>query len=143
MLRCIQEYNGYPRALYPTGGAVESLRGLKKDFRGELDVKVLTSFGSCPIQSKFREEYLNVVFDDAFSEVIVLPLGSCKEEKLKELSPDWFVEDNKEHALKATTLDIKTFLIDTTYNQGDGDYIRVGEWFDIWDEIYCDIKGIY
>ena len=94
------------------------------------DIKVLSSFGSCPENNKFREEYLKMLFGSCISEVIILELGTCKKNKLEELKPDIFIEDNKSHAEKAIELGIKTYLISTPYNKGCEGAIYFDKWED-------------
>lgn len=111
----VVEFNGYPRVLQPTEMARPALLDL---YYAGNELVVLTSFGGCPIQTKFRQDYLKVVFGDIFKEIIVLPLGYCKKDSLKKLNPRVFIEDNKAHAEKAIDLGIRTYLVSTTYNQG-------------------------
>lgn len=111
----ILEFNGYPRALSLIDGA----RATLLDFYTEgWDVSILTAFGSDAKQAKFRKDYLQVVFDIAFKEIKIIELGACKEEALKDMEPDVFVEDNGIHATKAIALGIKTYLLSYPFNQG-------------------------
>ncbi|QHZ59812.1 hypothetical protein HWD03_gp052 [Alteromonas phage vB_AmeM_PT11-V22] len=111
----VKEFNGFPRCLYPLDNAKEAIRGFVSL---GYEVVVVTSFGSCPYNNSFREDYLRVVFDGLISDTIILGLGQCKEKVLKRLDPAVFVEDNKDHALKAKNLGIDTYLISYPFNQG-------------------------
>jgi FMN phosphatase YigB (HAD superfamily) len=138
VLELIIEFNSYPRVLKPISGSKSYLELLWSE---GITIIALTSFGSCPVQTKFRKEYLNVVFDEIFSDVIVLPLGACKKEALKLLEPDYFVEDNKAHAQVGCELGIKTFLLNTTYNQGCEKSVYVESWGEIYFNILADLEG--
>lgn len=111
----VKEFNGFPRCLYPLDEAVKSVKGFH-DLGYE--VVVVTSFGSCPLNCEFREDYLNILFDGCISDTIILGLGECKEDTLKKLDPVLFVEDNAGHAEKAAALGIDTFLIKYPFNSG-------------------------
>ena len=126
----ITEFNGYPRVLKPLQSTQFYLPLIKSQ---GFDIIGLTSFGGCPIQTKFRQEYLDVLFPNIFKEVIVLPLGACKNDALLKLKPDYFIEDNRANADKACDLGIKTLLLSTSYNQGSFDSIYVNNW----EDIYC------
>jgi len=115
-IRLIAEYNSYPRVLEPCPLATESLRILAR--HSDLELSVLTSFGSCPQMSNFRQEYLQVVFNNIFKEIRVLKLRECKKDALIDMNPDVFVEDCAEYAITGRELGIKTYLVNTTYNQG-------------------------
>lgn len=111
----VKEFNGFPRCLYPIDKVKESLKGFE-DLGYEL--VVVTSFGSCPMNCEFREDYLRVVFDGLISDTIILGLGECKEKVLKKIDPQVFVEDNADHARKAAALGIDTYLIKYPFNRG-------------------------
>tara|TARA_R110002126_G_scaffold166395_2_gene314091 strand:- start:986 stop:1585 length:600 start_codon:yes stop_codon:yes gene_type:complete len=136
----ITEFNAYPRVLRPLVGSMYHLRLLASE---GVEIIGLTSFGSCPNMTFFRQEYLDVVFGGTISKCIVLPLGACKESWLKDLDPDWFVEDNKAHAQKACGLGIKTFLLKTTYNKGCEESIYVDGWSDIHRNIILELDGVH
>ena len=121
----ITEFNSFPRVLHPLDYVFPAIDLLEAS---GYDIKVLSSFGSCPENNKFREEYLKMMFGSCISEVIILGLGECKKGKLKELQPDIFIEDNKSHAEKAIELGIKTYLISTPYNQGCEGAVYFEDW---------------
>lgn len=111
----VKKFNGFPRCLKPLDEVKDALLSLKK--RG-YNLTVVTAFGSCPDNCSFREDYLNIIFDGVFSDIIILGLGDCKEEVLKSIDPIAFVEDNATHARKAVGLGIDTYLVSYAFNQG-------------------------
>lgn len=111
----VKEFNGFPRCLSPIEKVKQSLKGFV-DLGYEL--VVVTSFGSCPMNCEFREDYLRVVFDGLISDTVILGLGECKEKVLKKIDPQVFVEDNADHAMKAAALGIDTYLIKYAFNTG-------------------------
>ena len=131
----IEEFNSYPRCLQPIDKDIESHLEDLRDYG--IEIVALTSFGGCPKTGNFREEYLKVIFGDVFKEVIILPLRACKKAKLKELQPDWFVEDNTSHSHSGLELGIKTFILDYSYNK-DSRAIRVRDWEEIYHLIVED-----
>lgn len=114
MKNLIVQFNSLPICLKPLLSR-EKLNQLKRE---KHELYVLSSFGSCIKCCDFRESYLKTLFGDIFEQVALLDLGACKEEALKNIKPDIFIEDNKEHAIKARDLGIETFLISMPYNQG-------------------------
>jgi len=124
----IAEYNNYPRVLPPVEYSQKCLRLLRE---GGYRIIALSSFGGCKLTQHFRRAYLNVVFGGIFDDIIILPLGACKRDKLKELSPEYFVEDCLAYAEQGVALGIKTFLLRTTYNAGGEDIIYVNNWNEI------------
>mgnify|MGYP005994354423 CR=1 FL=1 len=125
-------YNSSPRVLKPLEYSQDVLINISRWL--DWDVVALTAFGSCPIQSKFREEYLQVLYKDIFSEVIVLGLGASKKDKLKELKPDLFVEDNIQHAESARDVGVKSVLLEKTYNKGS-DLLYAKDWLQIMNHV--------
>jgi FMN phosphatase YigB (HAD superfamily) len=135
-IRLVSEYNSYPRVLEPCRGAIESIQDLAS--YEDLEFSVLTSFGSCPHMSNFRQEYLQVVFNNIFKEVRVLKLRECKRQALIEMNPDVFVEDCAEYAITGRELGIKTYLVNTTYNQGVEGVTYIDSLEDL---VYLNSKG--
>ena len=124
----ITEYNSEGRVIPPIEGSVKALNRLYEDGHR---IIALTSFGGYTGSQEFRREYLKVLFGDIFDDTIILPLGACKKDKLKELSPKYFVEDCLAYAEQGSALGIKTFLVRTTYNAGGEDIIYVNNWNEI------------
>jgi FMN phosphatase YigB (HAD superfamily) len=136
LYKLIEEFNGYPRALLPLDGSKSALL----DFYCEgWEISILTAFGSCPEQSDFRQGYLKALFGDIFKEIRVLGLGACKEDALKDMKPDIFVEDNLEHAEKSIALGIKTYLISHAFNKGCEGAIYVDTLYEVEEE---ECRGI-
>lgn len=127
-VKYITEFNTFPRCLKPLPHVLLVMKVLKN--MGYNFVAV-TSFGSCPKNIEFRQDYLDVVFQGMIDKTICLDLGQCKKKTLQELKPEFFVEDNKSHAQKAIDLGITTFLLSTPYNQDCQGAIYVDSWLEI------------
>ena len=124
----VRRFNSYPRVLKPLKNSVKYLDLLSYQY----DIVALTSFTDCFEMSKFRRDYLEVLFPDVFKDVIILELGECKKETLGELMPDIYVEDHRGHAESAIDLGIETILLSTTYNQGCSGATYIGDWNDLY-----------
>lgn len=111
----VREFNGFPRCLHPIDKVKQSLKGF---VALGYELVVVTSFGSCPMNCEFREEYLRVVFDGLISDTIILGLGECKEKVLKSIDPQVLVEDNADRAREAAALGVDTYLIKYPFNRG-------------------------
>lgn len=124
-MRLITEYNSYPRCIPPVQGSQDALKRLK---HAGYKIVALSSFGGTQSTQRFRRDYLEVLFPKVFDDIILLNLGECKKDKLKELKPRYFIEDCTTHAESGVTLGIPTFLLDTTYNQDAEGVMRVNNW---------------
>lgn len=123
-LDLIQEYNHLPRDIPTVEGSVEAVLRLKEV---GYTMSVLTSFGGSVGSVEYRKEVLNKLFPECFEEVIVLGLGECKKDKLRELEPSYFIEDCDDYLEVGLSLGITCIGLRTTYN-GFTDAIYVDNW---------------
>ena len=128
-LNLVKEYNNYPRIIPPVESAIENVKKLKN---AGYSITVLTSFGGNKESSKFRENYLNLLFPNCFDEIIILGLGECKERVLRRIMPKFFVDDADHNLEIGLKLGITCIALWTTYNRKTpNDAIYVETWEDI------------
>lgn len=125
----IEEFNDYPRALPPLKYSIPTLKSIAKQY----DVIALSSFGGSPESREFRKDYLNVLYNGVFKDIILIPLGACKKDHLAKLKPEWLIEDSKQHTTSAGELGIKSILLSSSYNQGCIYSKYANHWLDISD----------
>lgn len=91
------------------------LYDIKSDM--EFEVIAFTAYGSTEAMKKKRTDLLDSMFPGLFDDIIIIGLGECKQDIIKQINPNHFVEDSPSHAKKAADVGVHTFLIDTTYNR--------------------------
>ena len=95
----------------------------------------LTACGTSSKTQKMRIQNLEKTFEGIFSRFIAVDSGTEKEQYLKDLAGDIWVEDNFRNATYGPPNGYKTFIIDYYHNQSDErvDARRVDDWEDIYE----------
>ena len=104
---------------------------------------VITSFGNDEYSVKLREINLRTHFGDVFDRIICLPIGSIKQDILREYtdSGHWWVEDHPGNAEDGRRAGLRAVLIRHDYNQGHDVGPAAFPMVDNWKQLYSMITG--
>lgn len=119
--RLIDIYNSYPRVIPPIEGSVQAVESAKE--KG-VEIIVVTSFGGTTGSSEFRKDYLNMLYNGCFDDIIILDLGVCKGDIIKSIQPYVFIDDYDGHLQTAIDIGVPNVAgLKTSYNGNvDGAY---------------------